>query len=139
MKNLASLIFCFSFLFIACSKDEPTVKVSLTSKIWKPSSVDKNPLSSPNGQNIFSARQDCEKDDTYKFDTDGKLIINRGTLKCDNAEIATEVTNYTYNQSTKELTIKGVKYIIADESVQLKYYASVPSTTGISYIIFLFE
>jgi hypothetical protein len=128
------------FTTISSCKEDNTAFVSITSKVWAPALTDKNSSSNPSGQILYYAVLDCEKDDSYRFGTDGKLTINRGTNKCNNAELSTEIVNYTYNSSTKELIIKGIKYTVADESaVQLKYYTAIPNATGIQYLIFLFE
>ncbi|TKB96203.1 hypothetical protein [Pedobacter cryophilus] len=128
------------FTTISSCKEDNAASVSINHKVWAPALIDKNSSSNPSGQILYYAVLDCEKDDSYRFGTDGKLTINRGTNKCNNAELSTEVVNYTYNLSNKELIIKGVKYTVADESaVQLKYYTAIPNATGFQSLIFLFE
>ena len=125
---------------VSSCKEDNAASVSITSKVWAPALTDKNSSSNPIGQILYYAVLDCEKDDTYNFGLDGKLTINRGTNKCNNAEFSTEIINYSYNSSTKELIIKGVKYTVADESgVQLKYYTTIPSAVGFQYLIYLFD
>ena len=137
--NLVYFVIVLLFVFSAC-KEENEVSINITSKAWNLALTDKNSSSNPSGQIFYYAVLDCEKDDSYSFGTDGKLTINRGTIKCNNAELSTEIVNYTYSSTTKELIIKGVKYIVVDESaVQLKYYTVIPSNAGQSNLVYLFE
>jgi hypothetical protein len=137
--NLVNFVLILLFAFSACKKQNE-VGVNITSKAWNPALTDKNSSSNPSRQILYYAVLECEKDDSYSFGTDGKLTINRGTIKCNNAELSTEIVNYTYHSSTKELIIKGVKYTVADESaLQLKYYTAIPNATGFQSLIFLFN
>lgn len=137
--NLGYFFLILLFAFSAC-KEENVLSININHKAWNPVLIDKNSSSNPTGQILYYAVLDCEKDDSYRFGTDGKLTINRGTNKCNNAELSTEVVNYTYNSSNKELIIKGIKYVVADESVvQLKYYTAIPNASGIQYLIYLFN
>lgn len=102
--------------------------------------VDKNPSTNPSGRVLYYAVQNCEKDDTFIFGSNKELIVNQGTNKCVNEEPATTTLLYTYNESSKELIIDGIKYTIAEESKdQIKYYTYIPSATGNDYLVFLLE
>lgn len=133
------LAFAVLLIFSTCKKETNDFDI-LTSKSWEPTLVDKNQSSNPQGGILYYAVLDCEKDDTYKFQKDGKLVINHGTNKCNDTEVATETVNYSYNKAAKELIIKGVKYTVADETKnQLKYYTAISSFTGFNNLIFIFE
>lgn len=126
-------------LFVSCKKDTVNLDI-LTSKTWRPTLVDKNTSSNPQGNNLYYALLNCEKDDIYKFQPDGKLVVNHGSNECNDAETTIETLNYSYNRTTKELMINGVKYIVAEEtSSQLKYYTATSSMTTSNNLIFLFE
>ncbi|NML23433.1 lipocalin family protein [Pseudoflavitalea sp. G-6-1-2] len=51
--------------------------------------------------------EDCEKDDTEMFRSNGKFVKNLGKQKCVEGEDAEyEDGSWTYNSATKQLTIK---------------------------------
>lgn len=128
------------FTFSSCKKDNKNSTDIFTSKTWKRGLTDKNPSTNPPGKVLYSPVQNCEKDDTFKFATDGSFIINRSTEKCDLDESQNETDTYTLNRTTRELVISGVRYILAEESSnQIKYYVTIPSQTGYDYLVFLLQ
>ena len=140
MKNVLSLIVLLFVAFISCKKDDEKASVTLTSRTWKRASVDRNTSTNPAINVLYYASQDFEKDDTFKFGTDGKLTINRGALKSSVDQQQIEVQNYTFVSATQQLTINGEKFTLAEQSkTQLKYYATLPNATGNQYLIFIFE
>ncbi len=123
-----------------CKKDKSTSTEILVSKTWKKALNDKNTATNPTGTVIYSSFQNCEVDDTFNFGTDGKLLVNNGSVKCDQNETQNVTQTYSINRSTKELIINGVKYTLAEESSnQIKYYATLPPVTGYQYLVFLLE
>jgi hypothetical protein len=126
---------------VGCKKEKETVNSSLiTSKLWKKGTTDKNPSTNPNGVILYESVSECQLDDTYKFNTDGTLTIQHGSSKCNANEPGTETLKYSYNSTTHELTINNVKYSVAEESAsQLKYFASVPVQSTVSYLVFLLQ
>ncbi len=144
MKQYSKVILCvtlFGALFSSCQKDdngEPTNFIQ--SKEWKPGLVDKKPSTNPSGRILYNAVQNCQKDDTYRFNANNTLTINQGKEKCSTNEEVIKNVSYSYNSINKELIIDGSKYKLAEESnVQLKYYAPLPSNTGYDYIVFLLD
>jgi hypothetical protein len=102
--------------------------------------TDKNPSTNPSGRILYYAVQNCEKDDTFKFDLNKELKINLGSTKCETNEPATKTVSYSYNESNKQLVIDGYGYTVAEESKsQIKYYAPLASSLGYDYIVFLLE
>jgi hypothetical protein len=74
--------------------------------------------------------QNCEKDDTFKFGSEGNLTINRNADKCDQNELQTEIQNYVLNRTTKEFVILEQKFTLAEESdSQIKYFTPIPTNT----------
>ncbi len=142
--NTLSLLILLFVAFASCKKDDDKASVTLTSKTWKRAMVDKNmstnPVTNPAGNVLYYAPQDFEKDDTFKFSDDGKLTINRGTLKASNDQPQTEVQSYSFVSATQQLTINGEKYTLVEQNkTQLKYYTLLPPVSGFRYLIFIFE
>lgn len=142
-QRIPCLFFMLLLLvFSACKKeaDDTPPGSYLLSKTWKRALIDKNPSTNPAGDILFYPVLDCQKDDTFKFGANGTLTISYGTNKCDSNEASSKTMSYTYNKSTKELIIDGIKYTLAEESGnQLKYYGLVPSATKFVHVVYLFE
>lgn len=141
MKNIQLFILTASlFLFSNCGKENINSTDILVSKTWKRGLIDKNPSSNPTGKILYYAVLNCEKDDVFKFNSDGKLTINRSIEKCDINENQSETQTYTLDRTTKKLVINGIEYTLAEESKeQIKYFSPVPSTTGSDNLIFLLQ
>jgi hypothetical protein len=141
-SKFLTIIFLILIAFPSCEKEEENSTEILLSKTWKRGVVDKNPSTNPTGYEIgYAIVSDCDKDDTFKFDSDGNLIINRNANKCDQNELQTENVTYYLDRTTKEFTIDGIKYTLAEESKsQIKYYILVPSGVSFGkYAIFLLQ
>lgn len=124
----------------SCKKNSENSLNTLTTKTWKRALNDKNTSTNPKGTTLYNAVQNCEKDDTSKFGSDGNLILNRGTDKCDPNETQTVTQIYTIDRATKELIINGNKFTLAEESSdQTKYYAVIPQASGFAYLVYLLE
>lgn len=131
------LIFMGALAFTGCKKKDH--KNILTSKTWKRGMTDKNPATNPDGNVLYYAVQDCDKDDTFKFGTNGQLMLNRGEDKCDPDEVETEVLSYTIDRSAKKITIDGMKYDLLEESNnQIKLALFIPYSTGYQNRTFIF-
>ena len=139
MKTTQIILIAFTiFIFSGCSKNNENIADALTSKTWKKGLVDKNPSTNPKERTMYSPIYDCEKDDTYKFRSDEKLVLNKSTVKCDQNESQTETHNYTIDRANKRLIINGYPYSLAEESAtQIKYYAAVPFSDGLVNVIYL--
>jgi hypothetical protein len=135
------IIAIYLVAFSNCKKDDEGSANTITSKTWKRGIVDLNPSTNPSGEVLYNAVRDCDQDDSFKFGTDGNLIINRNSVKCDDAELQSDTLTYTINRTTKELVIDGITYTLAEEtSKQIKYYALVPSGGSFSgHLIFLLQ
>ena len=128
------------FIFSTCKKDNSSSTDILSSRAWTRALNDKNQSTNPPGRIIYYAVQNCEKDDTFKFGSDGKLIINRNAHKCDPEESQNETQPYSLNRMTKELVINGDKFTLTEESSnQVKYYAPLSPSTDYDYIVFLLQ
>lgn len=126
--------------FSNCKKDSESSSNVLTLKTWQRGLNDKNPSTNPAGTVLYYPVQNCEKDDTFKFGTDGNLILNRNAAKCDQSESQIETKAYTLNRTTKEFVIDGTKFTLAEESnSQIKYYAPIPTPTGFQYLVYLLQ
>ncbi len=90
------------FLLSSCAKDNENAPANmLESKTWKRGTVDKNTSSNPTGRVLYRPWLDCEKDDLLTFDSNNKLTVDQGKLKCDSKEPATQTLSYTYDKGTK--------------------------------------
>jgi len=140
MKQTLTCLWGFALavvLLSSCKKDDVTADI-LLSTTWKPGMQDKNPASGPHGSIRYSAVLTCQQDDTYRFDSKGKLTINQGTNKCSTDEPATKSLSYSYNRETKELIIDGIRYTVVEETEeQVKYYVPVAYATGSEYLVYL--
>lgn len=138
--QLLTYLFVIIFTLSGCKKKSGDTADILNSKIWKKALTDKNPSTNPPGKILYNSVQNCEKDDTFKFESNGNLKVNRNANKCDQNELSEEIQTYTINRASKELVINGTKFTLAEESYdQLKYYAPLSSETGYSYIVNLLE
>jgi hypothetical protein len=138
--NLLLTALLFVIAFSNCSRDKESQLNTLTSKTWRRALTDLNPTTNPQGQIIYYAVLNCEKDDTFKFNEHGSLIIDRNDNKCAQDELQIENQSYSLNRQTKELIIDGTTYILAEESnKQIKYYTVLPTTNGFQYLIFLLQ
>jgi len=127
--------------FIGCKKDESEEMIDiLTSKNWKFGMVDKNAATNPAGTNIYFAVPECEQDDIFTFRTDGTVLRAYGTKKCAGNDATNKTVNYSFDKQTRELTIDGVKYTVAEENkTQFKYFQVTPGTTGVNNTIYLLQ
>lgn len=140
-KLLIVSFMLFIVLLSSCKKDNEHEPANiLLSKTWKYGMVDKNQSSNPPGRVLYYAVLNCEKDDTCQFSSNGTLKISRGADKCESSEAISETVSYAYDKSSKELTIDGTKYKLAEESgSQIKYYAPLPYSTNYEYMVFLLQ
>lgn len=138
MKKYQLLLLLFAGpIFLQCKKDKQETH-ALTTNTWKRGLTDNNISSNPSGSIVYSPVLNCEKDDELKFNTNGTLIIKKGSDKCDPEEPATASFNYTFNRASKELVIDSIKYTLVEETQnQIKYFAIVPSPTGFNYVVYL--
>jgi outer membrane lipoprotein-sorting protein len=139
-KKLLLIVALFGVFVSGCKQEDEEPKDLLLHKTWKRTRSDKNNLTNPSGRILYAAVLSCQKDDAYKFNSDGTLSITSGTEKCITNELANKNVTYSHNEITKELMIDGIKYTLAEESEdQIKYYAALPSESGSDYIVFMLE
>jgi len=138
--NQLLILTVLAFLSLQCKKEGVEPKDILVSKEWKKTVADKNLYSNPSGKILYASVLNCQKDDTYRFNENGKLTLKKGSSQCEMIEAASEDLPYSYNKASKELIISGIKYTLAEAtSVQIKYYAPLPADSGSDYIVFLLE
>lgn len=103
-KNL----FLASFVLIfaaSCSKDDnesgPSKSELLTSSAWKydTAGIDANSDGSIDTPLPDGSVEDCDKDNTFTFQSGGTGIADAGATKCDSAEAQTVNFNYTLNSN----------------------------------------
>lgn len=139
---LAITFLSFFVLMFSCKKDESEEMIDiLTSKTWKYGLEDINTLTNPSGSNnVYFAAPKCEQDDTFTFKTDGTVLRSYGNTKCDGNTATSKTVNYSFNKTTKELVIDGVKYTVTEENkTQFKFYAVVPNASGFNNVIYLLQ
>lgn len=143
MKHMGKAKYCLIFLifiFNGCKKEANKDSGILLSKSWRYGILDKNPATNPSGQVLFNGVLDCMRDDLFTFKSNGELVIDRGSDKCDSNEIRVEVIVYSYDRENKELIISTKKYTVAEEAKeQMKYYLPLPPGSGFNNLVFLLQ
>ena len=90
----------------ACKKDSSDPKDLLVSKTWRPSLKDKNQDTNPATDEIlYYAVQECEKDDTYRFQTNGKLVKVYGGQKCVDDQPVSETLDYSMDVQSGYISV----------------------------------
>ncbi len=153
MKNIVTktTIYVLALLFIGsiagCKKKDndsgPELLIGVT---WKPSAAaDPNPSSNPSGAERYNW-PDCALGASVKFNNNGQLTLDLGADPCTpdvfSALTVIQQTGFTYDREKKELkTALGTITIdvLHLSETHLKLGAAVPSATGYSTYIFLFE
>jgi hypothetical protein len=139
-RQIIPFLILFVLIFSNCDKNNVKNENILLTKTWKRSLIDKNPNSNPSGKILYYAVLDCEKDDTFKFNSDSTLTIEKGLNKCDSTELSSVIVKYSYNNLKNELIIDGIKYTVTEESNgQIKYFLPLPITTGYNYVAYILE
>jgi len=138
--TLSLFVFAVFLLLSACKKEKEDGNV-FTSKTWKRGEVDRDSTSNPDGRILYYDVSDCQNDDEFRFDAAGKLRINRGVKICTSDQQRYELMNYDYDAETKQLTMGGFTYTVAQVSGdQIKYYARLNfNATGYNYLVFLLQ
>ncbi len=111
-KILSLLTLLLLFVVSSCNKEEETKSLSayLTAGNWKVTAMTVSPGIEYGGAIITDfyslMTEDCSKDDWIKFNTNGSITEDEGTLKCDDDD-PQQTTNgsWTLNESTSTLTI----------------------------------
>jgi predicted HNH restriction endonuclease len=113
MKKLILSAFAIVVVLSSCSKSDDNTPSEpapsntqltrteiITSKNWK---LTANTL---NGQDRFSIKKDCVKDDIFQFKTDGSYIRDEGATKCDPSDpqiIISSTWKFLDNETKLEL------------------------------------
>lgn len=143
MKNHIIHLFTVSLLLFSLSGciDDDKENSILFSKTWKRGVTDLNPSTNPLEDVLYAPVEDCEKDDTYIFLSEGKLRINRGSEKCNEGEEEYIQKDYVYDEVQSTLIIDDTTYRIAEVSRnQIKLYLIVPySITQGRPIVYLLQ
>ncbi|WP_106929423.1 hypothetical protein [Adhaeribacter arboris] len=138
------IIFSMAMALASCKKDSESAPNLWRSKTWKRGLIDKNPSTNPPGANVYYAVVDCEKDDTFKFGSDGKLEWFRNNDHCGINETPMVTQTYTFNRKTKELFIDSDKYsdtyiVVEETNSQIKFYIPITRANGVENMIFLLQ
>lgn len=112
--NQLLVLAIISLSIFACNKDEDVLSTTsktemLVSNTWKISKmkVAQNNATLTDIYDIFY--KDCEKDDTYKFYTDGSYMLFVGTEKCDTDELDQSGTWRFSGTQTRLIMNEGVE------------------------------
>ena len=119
--------------------DTKTLKVDTVNV--KTINADKDSTYKPFPDYVRAFWEMSDKDEMmYDYSGNGFGLVNKGAIKCEQNETQNTTQTYSLNRTTKEFTINGTKYILAEESnSQIKYYTTIPSGTGFQYLIFLLQ
>ena len=106
-----------TLIFSSCSKDEEELSQKtelLTKSAWKMTAYTVEP-GFPTFDNegnitgstndIFAMLDNCEKDDTHKFNSDKSLITDEGMTKCDSSDPQKTNGTWIFNVDETSLTI----------------------------------
>jgi len=115
-----------------CEKPKKNSVKILTSKSWRVASEheDKNPSSTPVGI-IYYKVLDCEKDDIWRFGTNGILEINNGTEFCYAEQDTVSRSWYGYDVINNQLIFHSQCWDIIEISEnQLKFQRPIVPSAG---------
>ncbi len=118
MRKLTLLFLAFSMaaLISSCKKDDDntpaptnnsggnnlTKTEMLTAKKWKITAL------TVGGQDFFTLFDDCDKDDTHEFKTDGTYINDEGATKCDPSDPQTiSTSNWKFIDNETKIEFDG--------------------------------
>ena len=109
----AALGTALSLSILACKKDnenEGQDTHGFTEKEWKLDAMTVSPAVDLDGDGVpdsdlIQFMDDCDKDDITIFRKNSKVITNYGPLKCDNESQEEETGTWSYQESTKKLTL----------------------------------
>lgn len=108
IKNIIAALLISSVLFVSCKKKEkePTKEELLTNGKWKLTGA-----SAAGGlYDLMTSFKDCQKDNTFTFNTNKSITVDEGATKCNDTAKQT-ITDGTWaltNNDTK-MTISGDK------------------------------
>lgn len=108
MKNISLLLVGFCVFFISCSKDDEPTRISDAESIvgvWKFVEV---VIWNENTKIITSSEevQPCSGEDTYVFESNGRLTFETHYKNGDVCELTKSRTgDYAYNENTKKIEI----------------------------------
>ena len=92
-----------SLVFDGCKKkddDPPTKTELLTNKNWKVTALTSDPAVSINGvlvTNVFNQFNGCQKDDLFRFSTNGIYTFDEGGTKCNTNDPQTITGTWAFN------------------------------------------
>ncbi|MBC6493199.1 hypothetical protein BC349_19260 [Flavihumibacter stibioxidans] len=110
----------FSVLLSACSKnDDSPAKTKtelLTASLWKIASVGVD-LDKNGTVDLPYSLETCEKDNTFKFNTNGTGISDEGPTKCDASDPQTEDFTWAFKSGETILYIAIPNSLISGDTV----------------------
>jgi len=108
MKKFFLLIGAVAVLGGCKKSDESPAAASsradlLTAKSWRLSTATVTANGFPVPSNVFI--QDCNKDDTFKFNADKTVMQDAGAIKCNTSDPQTQADTWSLNSDQSKLTI----------------------------------
>jgi len=100
----------------------PTVTKTdlITGKTWKLTAATVSPKMQ-GMEDMFAMMEDCEKDNTIKYNKDKSVVMNEGAQKCDMMDPQTKTGAWTFSSDEAVLTVDGKNYTLVNlSSNQLK-------------------
>jgi hypothetical protein len=157
--NLISRVLILNLLTLtvllsACKKDDqvPTKTELLTKGVWKMTAYTVDPefaIFDNNGNmtgttnDMFATMEDCEKDDTNKFNTDKTMVADEGATKCDssNPQMTSMVWSFNADETALNISDDGDAIILSileltDKVLKVKSTETYFSETYIATITF---
>jgi hypothetical protein len=107
MKKLFSISLLFIAVLVGCKDDDAKIDVSAqltaATKGWILESI--KVTGDPTNTNIVDSFDDCEKDDSFIFTSDGKYTIANNELKCGSDGATVSTGTWSLNTDKTVLTV----------------------------------
>lgn len=122
-------------LFLSCDKTNTLYEDRISGQIWV--LYDQRQYS--DDASVFAAVDTCVKDNSYRFFSDGSIVINEGKVKCLASDPIEQRGTWSFSDDKKQLTITDFKgnqvlfEILSLEKDRLKIRNIVPSQVIYKY------
>jgi Lipocalin-like domain len=97
------LVSVIALALFSCKDDDkdngPSKTDLIIAKPWKLTAL------TVGGVNFFDLQDDCGKDDIYTYNKNGKITVNEGSQKCDNAAPQTSEGTWVFESNETKLKV----------------------------------
>lgn len=105
----------------ACKKDSASNTDKLTSGKWKLASSMSSFTFNGNLQtfDVYAQLGDCQKDNTFQFNSDGTAVSDEGATKCGSNDPQQTTGTWAFAQNETHIIVAGIGYDFDAEIVEL--------------------